>query len=452
VPETLLPGGALCDQVGICIGGLCVGLLMSFVALAVVFLIIREREWAREGEKPALPAVTHAINSQQTNRSFSAATATAGATPALLTSAKVGKGKGISKRGTPEKRKQTTVAEEIACRAEQPGAQGAGEGWEEGWTGSLDFARVVSMPAADVELLEKRCEELEKEINRERTQRNLEKKQRILNDGWQEGLIMGERDQAYQLARSQAKEVEDLVQALHDANTRVHHLETHSRRWKEDAEAAEARIARISREKAAAEKAAEVLESLLAHDTDAASAATFSSAQFSMYSAHDRELAPAEQQHSKTAAAGKRRPPAVHADLGMTPTHLAYSTPMPISTPKTPTPTMHISVSNSLTPTHSHTGMAPIGTPTHLNSSLAPSPHMSGGGGRIASLPVGTPVRSLVGSMDNSLEQQRPGSTTRADDSGWSTAPGTPVSLWKEKKRVTCLTFSLWKRVLLRLM
>jgi hypothetical protein len=209
--------------------------------------------------------------------------------------------------------------------------------------------------------------------------------------------------------------VQELMQALEDANARVHDLETNTRRWKEDAEAAEARIARISREKAAAEKAADVLESLLSHNThlshDVPPAYSFNSGspQFEQEAGEIGGIAPV--MAATGAGAGRRRPPAVNADQGMTPTHLAYSTPYTSNAPTTPTPTIPMSLSHPHTPTSSHTtGMAPIGTPTRAHT------HNS--------TPSGTHLRNIGGGVGLS----RVSSHTPSENS-WSTAPGTPVKL-----------------------
>jgi len=193
----------------------------------------------------------------------------------------------------------------------------------------------------------------------------------------------------------------------------VHALETSSRRWREDAEAAEARIARISREKAAAEKAAQVLESLVASQGPHTVISSPYSAGVVGAQVPGEAAAAAATVVVAAAGAGKRRPPAVHADLGMS----AYSTPMA-------TPVMAMAAPR--TPSSSHTGMAPIGTPVNTSA------HGNGGaqlvgGGRMSSR---TPVRSLAGHMDGSLEGAGCASRMRQqDDPGWSTAPGTPVCL-----------------------
>jgi len=385
VPDTLLPGGELCDEVGICIGGVVVGLFMSAFVIALALFAIREREFARAEDK----SCAHHRQRQQSDSAVH--TSSAPTQPPASASIKAGKGKGSSKRASPEGKKEAHAPASVYAPRGKERASAGEE--DDGSKGTQPLARAVSASSwRDVELLERRCQEMEEQLNLER--------QRRTADTAKEGPNAGD---AHASGRFHAKEVEELMQALQAANQRVYDLETSSRRLKEDAEAAEARVERISREKAAAEKAAEVLEFLLSQGAPSVSGA-------SAYSLED-PVADTSVLSMPAAAggAGRRRPSALHADS------------VALPAPRTPLPTIPVALSNPTTPTLSHSGMAPIGTPshsTHTPSSLGtPARHM--GSGSHASSRLGTPARSLAGAMD--------GMDMCGSEGGWCTAPGTPM-------------------------
>ena len=362
-----------------------VGLALSAFVIAIAVFVIREREFARGDDKPC----ANHRQKQHPNSSLHASSA-----PAQLpaSSGKAGKGKGSSKRASPEQRKESNTSATASASGgkERASMGGADDSSEE----TLPLSRALSAGAwRDVELLERRCQEMEEQLNLERQRRRAD----TANEG------LGADDTRVQ-GRSHANEVEELMQALQAANQRVYDLETSSRRLKEDAEAAEERVERISREKAAAEKAAEVLEFLLSQGTASVSA----------YSSEDPVADTCVSHSLFSMPAGRRRPSALHADT------------VALAGPKTPLPTIPVAMSNPTTPTLSQSGLAPIGTPshsTHTPSSFGtPLRHM--GSVSRASSRLGTPARNLAGAME---VRDLPVGASRVDEGRWCTAPGTPM-------------------------
>ncbi len=375
-----------------------VGLVLSAFVIAIAIFVIREREFARGDDKPC----AHHRQKQQSNSSLLASSA-----PAQLpaSSGKAGKGKGGSKRASPEHKKESNTSATASASGgkERASMGGADDSVALSSKETQPLARALSAGAwRDVELLERRCQEMEEQLNLERQRRRAE----TANEG------VGADDTRVQ-GRSHAKEVEELMQALQAANQRVYDLETSSRRLKEDAKAAEERVERISREKAAAEKAAEVLEFLLSQGTPSVSAYSSEDPVAGICLSHSLLSMPAA-----TGGCGRRRPSALHADT------------VALAAPKNPLPTipvaMSVAMSNPTTPTLSQNGMAPIGTPshsTHTPSSFGtPLRHM--GSVSRASSRLGTPARNLAGAMEG---MDLPGGASRVDEGGWCTAPGTPM-------------------------
>jgi hypothetical protein len=367
-----------------------VGLALSVFVIAIAVFVIREREFPRGDDKPC----ANHRQKQQPNSSLHTSSA-----PAQLpaSSGKAGKGKGSSKRDSPEHKKESNTS---ATASASGGKERASMGGVDDSSKEMQpLSRALSAGAwRDVELLERRCQEMEEQLNLERQRRRAE----TANEG------LGADDTRVQ-GRSHANEVEELMQALQAANQRVYDLETSSRRLKEDAEAAEERVERISREKAAAEKAAEVLEFLLSQGTASVSAYSSKDPVADTCVSHSLLSMPAE-----TGGCGRRRPSALHADT------------VALAVPKTPLPAIPVAMSNPTTPTLSQSGLAPIGTPshsTHTPSSFGtPSRHL--GGVSRASSRLGTPARNLAGAMEG---RDLPVGASRVDEGGWCTAPGTPM-------------------------
>ena len=384
VPETLLPGGAMCDEMGVCIFGVSIGLLLSAAFICVAIVVVRGRELSRD-EKHNTCAKP--VKKQPPSSSSHQHKAALSASP-----------------GTADQRK----ASKGVCAASKLDAQkleaGSTPGLKERANDVQQSSEILS--SHHVELLEGRCGLMQGELSLKHRQHE--------GDGGQRGAeewLPDSEAQERERAREQELKVQELMQALEDANSRVSTLESDTRRWKENAEAKEAHIARISREKAAAEKAAEVLESLLSHGPSLTTPPpTF---------AGSGAVAAVQ----ADPGSGKRRPPAVHAELGITPTHSAFNTPLrTVSSSFVATNAAAGQQSASLPPTpmQGSTGLAPIGTPSphHLQKkrvakhtpASTPSPAVS----RISFGPSG----------DSSFE--RSGSTV-ADEEGFSGSVATPM-------------------------
>jgi hypothetical protein len=170
VPDTLLPGGELCDDVGICIGGVCVGLVFSILAVAVAVVTVRERDLARVAEKPAARVLS---KQRQDVAARPAGTApSAHGDCAALPLHRHGKGgKGVSRRSSPETGAVDARAPEPAAEAGGGvggvgGAGGAGDA--QGEAQELKRAMSAHSNREDVEQLERRCAELEAQIRSDR--------------------------------------------------------------------------------------------------------------------------------------------------------------------------------------------------------------------------------------------------------------------------------------------
>ena len=219
------------------------------------------------------------------------------------------------------------------------------------------------------------------------------------------------------------------MQALEAANACVDARETGWRCWigDADAETVQERIARVSREKAAGEKAAEkaakVLETVLSQGTRTGLPSPCSSGYYAEAGSAQRD-GPAPH-------VSKRRPPSVHTNFGTTPAHSHYSRPMPIALTDDGSPTAKmavtaLSVSNPLTPTSAYTSMEPIGTPammptdTHFQASQMTGRSLSS---------TSTPITSVCGPlfMDRGIEAIAAGGTSTPQDNRWSAAPSTPM-------------------------
>jgi hypothetical protein len=375
VPYTLLPGGALCDDMGICILGVSIGLLLTSIGLGVALAFKRHLSHTIAVTDEKLAA--HSLHKPHASSATSGASTSASAASSNARRGKAAS-KGASPCGSRDKRVDTSAAREHTCEAKPvPVADDEAQGTQNGRlsVGSPPPHRVGSL--SDVEKLERRCGELQEEIDLERQKRALE----------------GTQKQEAEKACFQARKVEELKQALQDANARVHALETSSRRWKEDAQAAAAHISRISREKAAAERAAEVLQLFL---TQANPAPASAGAGFDRegLAAATSMLEPGSGDRGDGAGAESKRRPPVVSELDMMSYQSAYSIPFggastpdrrlsASSAPKTPLPTVATALSPQATPLQS-TGLAPIGTPPshmsmrrHMASNSVDSPASS---------------------------------------------------------------------------
>ena len=211
VPDTLLPGGELCDDVGICIGGVCVGLVFSILAVAVAVVAVRERDLARDAEKPAARVLSKQRQDlvEQPARTTASAHGGGAATPQH----KHGKGGvGVSRRSSPEFQTGAADAQPSGHAAEVGGAGGAGRVGGVGVGGGAgdtrgeahDLKRVMSANSnrEDVELLERRCAELEAQIRSDCHRRG----ERECGDGELESEREGAKDRDRDRQRERARE------------------------------------------------------------------------------------------------------------------------------------------------------------------------------------------------------------------------------------------------------